>query len=96
MLSKEMDVDYSVTSKIFEDKIFYGPDGVLRELKHYKVGDNIFHDCNAEGGIKGVSSAFVLKGCGENVYMLNNFLYCHACLGTYAIHHIIDPVRYSC
>ena len=85
MLSKEMNIDYSVTSTIFEDKMFYGPDRVLRELKHYKVGDNIFHDCNAEGGMYEVPSAFVLKGCGKNVYMSNNFLYCHACLGTYAI-----------
>ena len=74
-----MSVDFpSVVSDDFETDYFYGPNRVYRELKEYSISDNIFYNCEYEGGYKsGTPSAFVLKGNESNVYIDNRYIYCH-------------------
>ena len=53
------------TKPLDGDEKMVGDDHVSRMVKDYVVGDNVYHDCEDEGGTYGVPSAFIIEKKGE-------------------------------
>jgi hypothetical protein len=91
----------SPTGVYDDDQPFFGVDLVVRKVKEYCVGDNLFHDCVEECGVGegeegpplplGVPSAFILQGDREGSKLLK----CHACGGSYFILDTHYSPRYN-
>lgn len=83
---------YHNKSKVVdEDEEFFGPDRVKRRLSSFEVGDNLFHNCDGEGGTAGTPSAFVVQGEAGNP-----FLHCFACGISFFVMRVHNPTLYKC
>jgi hypothetical protein len=82
----------SVTVKrVLGTKTYYDPTREARPIADYKIGENLYDDCNEESGTAGVPSAFIFKGkrSGEPI------MHCFACNNTYFIERTYHPLMYE-
>lgn len=81
------------TYPVDDCETFLDANATERKLSECCEGENLFHNCAAEGGTSGVPSAFVVPGRSGDGQPL---LHCFACETTYFILPTHSPPLYEC